>query len=197
MSDWDERYAQEGWAFGTDPNDFLKAEHHWIPQGKVLCLGEGEGRNAVFLASRGYRVTALDASAVGMEKARRLARSRGLVLETVVSPVETYEMGVGEWRGIVSIFFHLPPEVRQDVHARAVRALAPGGVFLLEAYTPRQLEFGTGGPPHADRLMTLEGLKEELEGLHFVIGREVLREIHEGRMHHGVGAVVQVVAIKP
>lgn len=197
MSTWDEQYAREGWAFGTEPNDFLRAEYHWIPQGRVLCLGEGEGRNAVFLAAKGYRITALDSSAVGMRKARKLARSRGLTLETVVSSVEEYDMGVAEWRGIVSIFFHLQREVRKDVHRRAVRALAPGGVFFLEAYTPGQLEFGTGGPSHLDRLLTLEELKEELEGLHFLIGREMVREIQEGRLHRGLGSVVQVVAVKP
>lgn len=195
-TNWDERYAQEGWAFGTLPNDFLKAEHHWIPQGRVLCLGEGEGRNATFLAQKGYRVTALDQSRVGLQKARTLARSRGVTLDTVVASVEDHDLGVGEWRGIVSIFFHLFPELRRPLHRRVVEALAPGGVLLLEAYTPRQLELGTGGPPHAERLLTLDVLREELDGLHFVLARETLREIHEGRLHNGWGSVVQVVAVK-
>jgi len=198
MSQWDERYAREGWAFGTEPNDFLKEEAHRIPEGgRVLCLGEGEGRNAVHLASLGYRVVAVDLSAVGMRKARGLAAERGVSVETLVASVEELDLGEGEWQGIVSIFFHLPPELRRAVHSQVARGLAPGGVFVLEAYTPRQLELGTGGPPHAHRLPTLAVLREELEALQLAVGRELEREIHEGWMHTGRGAVVQVVGVRP
>ncbi len=194
---WDERYAQEGFAFGTEPNDFLREQHHWIPRGRVLCVGEGEGRNAVFLAERGYKVVGVDPSRVGLEKARVLARKRGVSIETVASPIEEYPLGEEEWRGVVSIFVHLFPEVRRELHRRVVGALARGGVLVLEAYTPRQLELGTGGPPHPERLLSLEGVREELAGLELVVAREVEREIREGRMHTGRGSVVQVVAVRP
>jgi SAM-dependent methyltransferase len=198
MSPWNERYAREGWAFGTEPNDFLKAEAHRIPEGgRVLCLGEGEGRNGVHLASLGYRVVAVDQSAVGMHKARALAAERGVSVETLVASVEELDLGEGEWQGIVSIFFHLPPDLRRAVHRRVARGLARGGVFVLEAYTPGQLELGTGGPPHVDRLPTLAVLREELESLELVVGRELEREIREGWMHTGRGAVVQVVGVRP
>lgn len=197
MSSWDERYSGDGWLFGTEPNDFLKQEAHRIPEGRVLCLGEGEGRNSVFLAEMGYEVVGVDRSQVGLDKAQALARDRGVFVETVVSNIEDFDLSEGEWEGIVSIFFHLPPELRRRVHTSAVRGLAPGGVLILEAYRPAQLELGTGGPPDPEKLMTLSGLRAELSGLDFVVAREIEREIREGEMHRGLGAVVQVVAVRP
>lgn len=197
MAAWDERYALDGWAFGKEPNDFLKSEAHRIPTGRVLCLGEGEGRNAVFLAEEGYEVVGVDRSQVGMDKAQSLAQERNVFIETVVSSIEDFDLTEGEWQGIVSIFFHLPLDLRKRVHESVVRGLGPGGILILEAYTPEQLAFGTGGPPHPERLPTLEILKQELSGLDFLVEREVVREVHEGRMHSGQGAVVQVVAQRP
>jgi SAM-dependent methyltransferase len=196
MCAWDERYALEGWAFGTEPNDFLLQEAHRIPPGRVLCLGEGEGRNAVFLAEQGYEVVGVDRSQVGMDKAQGLARERGVFIETVVSSVEDFDLTEGEWQGIISIFFHLPPELRKRVNRSVVRGLAPGGVLILESFTPRQLGFGTGGPPHLDRLVSLSTLEEEFAGLDFLVAQETEREIREGRMHTGWSSVVQVVAVR-
>ena len=197
MSSWDERYALEGWAFGTDPNDFLREEAHRIPAGKVLCVGEGEGRNAVFLAEEGYEVVGVDRSQVGLDKAQGLAQERGVFIETVLSSIEDFELTEGEWQGIVSVFFHLPPELRKRIHHSVVRGLAPGGILILEAYTPQQLEFGTGGPPNIERLPSLAELEEELEGLEFLLARETEREVHEGRLHTGRGSVVQLVGRRP
>ena len=193
MSPWDDRYAANGWAFGTEPNDFLRQEAYRIPPGRVLCLGEGEGRNSVFLAEQGYEVVGVDSSQVGMDKAQELANERGVFIETVVSSIEDFDLTEGEWQGIISVFFHLPPELRKQVHQAVVRGLAPGGILILEAYTPKQLEFGTGGPPHRERLMTLAALEEELHGLDFLLAQELEREILEGRLHTGTGSVVQVV----
>lgn len=196
MTSWDERYAQEGWLFGTEPNDFLREQAHCIPDGRVLCLGEGEGRNSVFLAELGYEVVGVDRSQVGLDKAQALAQERGVFVETVVSGIEDFDLKEGEWDGIVSVFFHLPPEQRRKVHRAVVRGLAPGGVLILEAYTPRQIELGTGGPPDPSRLMTVETLLQELEGLEPLVAREVEREVREGQMHRGLGSVVQYVGIR-
>ena len=196
MSAWDDRYSAEGWAFGTEPNDFLKQEAHRIPPGRVLCLGEGEGRNAVFLAEQGYEVVGVDRSQVGMDKAQALAQERGVFIETVVSSVEDFDLTEGEWQGIISVFFHLPPELRKKVHQAVVKGLAPGGILILEGFTPKQLELGTGGPPHLDRLLSLSDLEEELGELEFLVAQETEREILEGRMHTGLSSVVQVVGVR-
>ncbi len=139
----------------------------------------------------------MDRSPVGIECALELARSRGVSIATDVGDLATWPMGEGRWDAIVSVFAHVPRALRRDVHARVVRALAPGGRFLLEAYTPRQLEYGTGGPPDVDMLMSLDHLRTELAGLEFELGRELEREVIEGEKHTGLAHVVQVVARAP
>ncbi len=194
---WDNRYAMaDGYVFGTAPNDFLAEMAGRIPPGPVLCLGEGEGRNAVHLAALGHAVLAVDQSAVGLAKARKLAACRGVEIATEVVDLAVKPIDPGKWLGIVAIFVHLPVDLRREVFSRAVRGLAPGGVFILEAYTPAQLAFGTGGPKEVALLMTLSALREELIGLDFLVAREIEREVIEGGGHTGRAAVVQVVARK-
>jgi SAM-dependent methyltransferase len=194
---WDERYSAEEYAYGTAPNGFLAESAHRIPGGRVLCLAEGEGRNAVYLAGQGYDVTVVDWSAVGLEKATRLARDNGVTIDCVCSNLADFHIEPAHWNGIVTIFGHLPREIRARLYGEVVAGLAPGGVFVLEAYTPDQVGRGTGGPPVPELMMDLVSLEKELEGLTFEVGREILREIREGNRHTGEGAVVQVVAAKP
>lgn len=194
---WNQRYSQPDYVYGKTPNDFLVQVADHIPQGRVLCLAEGEGRNAVYLAQRGCTVTAVDASEVGLEKAQKLAAEQGVALETIVADLADFELEPGAWDAIVSIFGHLPPTLRAQVHRRAVAGLRGGGVFVLEAYTPRQLAFKTGGPPTADLMMELAILQQELVGLEFRHALELERIIQEGQFHQGLSAVVQVLGLKP
>lgn len=194
---WDERYQGEDFVYGTAPNDFLRSQVGQLPAGRILCLAEGEGRNAVFLAEQGFTVTAVDQSSVGLAKAERLAAERGARIETVVADLADFDIQRESWDGIVSIFAHMPPPVRRHVHREVVRGLKPGGAFLLEAYRPEQLQYNTGGPPVVEMMMDLEGLRAELTGLHFEYAEETVRDIHEGALHHGQGAVVQLRARKP
>lgn len=193
---WDERYSVEEHVYGTRPNDFLASVVDRLPMGRVLCLAEGEGRNAVFLAERGLDVTAVDSSTVGLAKARKLAGQRGVHIETIVADLAHYEIVPTSWDVIVAIFCHLPPPLRRAVHAQAAAGLCPGGAFVLEAYTPAQLRHGTGGPPVVELMMTLDALRDELTGLRFEHAVEIERDIQEGRFHTGVGAVVQVLAYR-
>lgn len=194
---WNERYGAPGYAYGTEPNDFLASVASRIPPGRVLSLADGEGRNGVFLATLGFDVTAVDSSPVGLAKARQLAASRDVSITTIVADLAEYDMVPDSCEGIVSIFCHLPPPLRRKVHAQVVRALVPGGLFVLEAYTVEQLKFGTGGPSNAELLPSLEALRSELEGLEFLHGVEIEREVHEGVHHAGLSAVVQVIARRP
>jgi hypothetical protein len=159
-----------------------------------LCLAEGEGRNAVHLATLGHRVTVVDQSEVGLAKAWRLASARGVKIETVPADLANFSIAAGAWAGIIATFAHLPPALRRQVHRDVVAGLQPGGVFVLEAYTPAQLAFGTGGPKDPERLMTLATLREELSGLEFLIARELERDVTEGAGHTGRAAVVQILA---
>lgn len=198
---WNERYSEAGFAFGTQPNDFLKAEYSRIPKGgQVLCLAEGEGRNAVFLAKQGYHVTAIDQSSVGLKKAEKLANDEGVCISTLVTDLADYDFGTHQWDGIVSIFAHVPITLRKKLHSQVVRSLKTKGIFILESYTLRHLELeGVGGPPAEKKnfFMSLDKLNNELSGLDFIIGVEMDRTISEGKYHQGQSAVVQVVARQP
>lgn len=193
---WDKRYSGEAFAYGTEPNDFIREQAGRLPVGDTLSLGEGEGRNAVFLAGLGHSVSALDASEVGLAKAQAFAQKNGVEIETIHADLANYDLEANRWDVIVSVFCHLPPELRRKVHGQIVGALRPGGCLILEAYTPRQLEYKTGGPPNAAMMMDLESLHDELGGLEFEFEQEIVREIHEGALHDGRGATVQLIARK-
>ena len=193
---WDERYRAEEYAYGKTPNEFLEANVSSIPKGKVLSLAEGEGRNAVFLAKQGYSVTAVDASAIGLSKARKLAEESGAVVEFIQADLADYDLGENKWDGIVSIFCPLPSSIRKQLHKKVEAGLKRGGVFLLEAYTPDQLKHGTGGGNSVDVMQTTESLRLELAGLRFSHLVELERDVIEGLYHTGIGAVVQAIASK-
>lgn len=193
---WEERYGAEEFVFGTDPNDFLRANLSALGSGKVLCLAEGEGRNAVFLAEHGLAVSSVDLTESGVAKTHRLATERGVVVDAVTGDLADFDLGIAKWDAIVSIFAHTPPAIRIDLHRRVVAALVPGGVFLLEAYTPSQVGRGTGGPQVPELTMTAEGLRAELAPLEFLTIQEIERDVIEGPGHTGEGAVVQVIARK-
>ena len=196
---WDERYGNTPeYYYGTEPNDFLREQAALLrPGAEVLSLAEGEGRNAVFLATLGLKVTAVDGSEAGLKKLDQLARQKGVQVMTRVADLSQFEIGQGCWDAIVSIWCHLPPALRRKVHRGCVDGLRSGGLMILESYTPDQLKYKTGGPPSAEMLSTAASLREELDGLGFEKLEERIREVREGRGHHGMSAVVQLVGRKP
>ncbi len=193
---WDERYSAPGYAYGVEPNDFLRAEAGRIPHGRVLCLAEGQGRNAVWLAGQGYDVVAVDASRAGLDKAEALARERGVSVRFEHADLATWEPEPGAFTGVVAIFAHLPEAVRRVALARACAALVPGGVLLLESYRPEQVGYGTGGPKDPAMLPPRAVLEGELGagGLEIVASRDVEREVQEGAFHTGLAATLQIIA---
>lgn len=194
---WDKRYSEECYAYGTKPNDFLASQSKKLnPSSDILCLAEGEGRNAVSLAKLGHNVLGVDSSSVGLEKAKNLAEKEGVKIDVQVADLKDYDIGIEKWDAVVSIFAHLPPALRKDVHQRVVKGLKKGGVLILEAYTPKQLEYKTGGPPVAEMMMCLDDLMDEFEGLDLEFGIEQEREVIEGKYHTGKAYTVQVFARK-
>ena len=194
---WDERYSESGFAYGTEPNDFLVATVELLPPGsKILCLAEGEGRNAVYLASLGHRVTAVDSSLVGLEKALLLAEQRGVAIDIVEADLIDFVIKPNSFHVIVSIFCHLPPAIRTQLHQKVIEGLAPGGIFILEGYAKKQLSNDTGGPRKIELLMDLEELKHELQPLILSHALETERDIREGAYHDGIGVVVQIIGTK-
>jgi len=193
---WDKRYDTDEYVYGKEPNTFLVENVERLKKGRVLCVAEGEGRNAVFLARKGFDVTAVDSSSVGLKKAERLAEENGVRIRTIVSDMVHYEIRPHSWDSIVSIYAHVPRDIRVMLHRGIVSGLRKDGIFLLEAYTPEQLKYGTGGPPDITKLLELDALRKELTGLDILLGQEIVREVVEGRLHTGMGAVVQYIGRK-
>lgn len=192
---WNKRYAKDGYLYGTEPNSFL-AEQYTLLRGPVLSLSEGEGRNAVFLASRGLEVVCVDISAVALEKAHKLAESRGVEITTRVADLETFEPEEGRYGSVVSISAHLPSKVRHRLYPSVERSLQPAGIIILEAYSETQLTRDTGGPDDVDMLMTVDKLRREFPNCEPFVLREIERELREGEGHTGLSSVVQFIARK-
>jgi SAM-dependent methyltransferase len=194
MNPWNERYAASGFFYGIEPNDFLKVcAPHLKPASRILSLGEGEGRNAAYLLGLGHELVCVDGSTVARDKALTLCEPYLSRLEYRVEDLsqsrwdETFD-------AVISIWCHLPSQLRKRVHASAVAALKPGGWFVLEAYRPEQIPLGTGGPKDIDMLLTPDVLQTELRGLNILLMQETLRHIEEGEGHKGRSATLQLLA---
>lgn len=194
---WEARYAEAPLAYGAEPNDFVREVADRIPPGRVLCLGEGQGRNAVFLASRGFDVTAMDQSPMGLLRATALAAERGVRITTFTADLAEFLIDPLSFSAIVSVFVHLPLPLRRTVHERVMNGLAGGGVYVFEQYGPEQSRYKSGGPEDPAQRPGLEALREELFKLDLEIGREVVREVLEGAYHTGLASTVQILARRP
>lgn len=194
---WNERYAGEDFAYGTKPNEFLvSAAQHLKKPSDILTIGEGEGRNAVFLASKGHRVVATDQSDIGMAKAQKRAEKLGYAITTVVADLAAFDFGSERYDAIVSIFCHLPAELRKSVHSKIKAALRKGGIYIIESYSPDQLSYNSGGPKDASWLVTLDELKNEFVDFEWVHHASLVRDVVEGAHHTGPAAVTQFIGRK-
>ena len=195
---WDERYDTDDYLYGTEPNDFLRERVELIgePPKRVLCLADGEGRNGVYLAGLGHAVTSVDASRVGLAKASRLAETKGVSLEILQADLTEHVFPAEAFDAVVSIFCHVPSAGRPHLHRQVIHTLKPGGILILEAYTPAQVPRDTGGPDTPDRTPTAAELDAAYADLEILWSREFDRPVVEGRGHTGLGAVVQFVARK-
>lgn len=195
---WDERYASTDLVYGGSPNDFLASQSARLPtSGTALDLGAGEGRNALFLASLGLDVFAVDQSTVAMQKAQCLAAARNLTLTTRVADLNDFDAPPASFNVITSIFVHLPPHLRQRVHSRIATWLAPGGLFILEAYAPDQLRRNTGGPKDPALLAPVDVILADLASLRIEHQSARTRPVVEGTFHTGDADVIQLLAARP
>lgn len=196
---WNARYATEAYIFGTAPNAFLASQAALVRPGmRALAVADGEGRNGVWLAEQGASVHAVDVSPAALEKARKLAAARGVALETELADVLDWQWPEAAYDLVAAIFIQFaPPPERDRMIAGIRRTLRPGGVLILQGYTPKQLEYGTGGPPSAANMYTSALLREWFGDWDILHLAEHESFISEGTHHHGMSALVDLVARKP
>lgn len=198
MSKWDERYLGDDYVFGTEPNEFVAAVAHHLPtSGYALDLATGEGRNGIFLAQRGLITEGVDLSAVGLEKARRLAEEKGVPFATRLTDIGEMVIPAGHYSVISSVFCHFIEPQRSEVYRRVSEGLAPGGWFVGVFYHPEQIGLGTGGPSNPAMLGTLPEMQSAFEGLEWVVAEHIRREVHEGSRHNGISSVIHLLGRKP
>jgi cyclopropane fatty-acyl-phospholipid synthase-like methyltransferase len=198
MSIWDERYAQDGYLFGTEPNEFLVSQRHWLKPGmSCLAVADGEGRNGVWLAQQGSHVLSVEASAVALEKAKKLARQRGVAIDFEQADLAHWQWGENRFDVVAAIFIQFaPPAMREQMFAGIKRCLKPGGLLVLQGYTPRQLEYKTGGPSAAENMYTEALLRNAFGDMEILHLREHDDHIGEGTAHSGMSALIDLVARK-
>jgi hypothetical protein len=192
-------YAEPGFHYGSNPSSFLASQRHWFSAGqRALMPGDGEGRNGVWLARQGLAVTSFDPSVVGVDKARRLAAEHGVEIDAHVSAAEEW-VWTTDCYDLVGLFFiHFGPSMRPVIHARALAAVKPGGLVLLEAFSPRQLaqrKLGAqGGPTELSRLFTCEMLRDDFAGARFDMLEETVEDFSGDGAFSGSCGVVRMVA---
>lgn len=198
---WNEMYGGSEYAYGTEPNDFLKIQIEsgdmgLKPHARVLCLAEGQGRNAVYLAQQGYDVSMIDYSETGLQKARELADLKGVSIKTICADLSDYSLQLDSWDAIVIVFGHFPAVVRKNVYPQLWGALNEGGILISETYSPKQVEYQTGGPKDPSMMASEEELRGVLKEFSELKMNELVRDIHEGQYHNGTSCVIQLVAVK-
>lgn len=195
---WNTRFSKEGYVFGTEPNDWLRRHTAACKAGgRVLCVADGEGRNSVWLAKNGFVVDAFDIAEVGVNKARRLAHENGVQVNYSVASCDDFVWQPDHYDAVVAIFVQFAdPLLRVRMFQHMVRSLRPGGSILLHGYTPKQLDYRTGGPSNLSHLYTPDLLRESFAALEVQVLEEYEAELAEGEGHHGRSAVIGMVATR-
>lgn len=194
---WNSRYDEEGFAYGTSANVFLSSFADAFKSGdKVLVIGDGEGRNGVWLAAQGCSVVSVDSSKVGMEKAQKLAADKGVEINAICADLNDWDWPESAFDFVVIIYVHFPPDVRELLHHKVVAVLKSGGQLIMESFTPAQLNYTSGGPPVLEMLYTAEMIQSDFKLLEIQQLEECVTELNEGKYHCGQGAVVRLFAKK-
>ena len=196
MVDWDERFSIEDYLFGAEPAQALvHLEHHLIPQGDTLVIADGEGRNSVYLASKGFRVTASDSSVVANIKAKALAASSNVAVNYKVEDFFDIDWSAKQYDNIVGIFFQfIPPDKIKEVLMSLRTATKKGGTLLIHGYTPQQIELATGGPKDVSLMYTKELFEDVFETVEILVNKEYRMQLAEGLGHKGPSALIDFVA---
>lgn len=201
LNRWNERYSNTEYAYGTDPNDFLKEQLAKLPVGKILFPAEGEGRNAVYAATLGWDVTAFDISAEGRKKAIQLAAQNKVDIDYQVGELQTLDFKAKEFDAIALIYAHFPAEIKSAYHKLLNSYLRKDGVIIFEAFSKKHLEYRqknekVGGPADLASLFSIEELQSDFKDYKIIKLAETEVELNEGLYHNGVGSVIRFVGKK-
>jgi ubiquinone/menaquinone biosynthesis C-methylase UbiE len=198
---WDERYSNEAFAFGENPNEFLKETlPQFIPE-KALFAAEGEGRNAVFAAGLGWEVSAFDLSEFGKMKAEILATKNQVSIDFTVGDIQTLKYDANSFDALVMIYAHFPASIKSSCHHQLITYLKPGGLVIFEAFSKNHIQYNSinpkvGGPKDIDQLYSIEEIKKDFKDFEIIELIETETDLSEGLYHIGKGSVIRFVGRK-
>ena len=196
---WNKRFEKEEYIFGKEPNEYLalQAKTHLKPNQKVLCIADGEGRNGVWLAKQGMQVIGFDVSDIALEKAKQFAKENQVEIVYSLSDTDGFNWQENTYDAVIGIFIQFAePQMRARIFQQAYKALKPGGIFILQGYTPKQLEYKTGGPSLIEHLYTEEMIRGLAKDFQILDLRSYEKELNEGARHAGMSALLGLVAKK-
>lgn len=198
---WNERYSKEEFAYGEQPNTYLKQQLEQLQVGTLLLPAEGEGRNAVFAASLGWKVSAFDISVEGKNKALQLAASKNVTMDYQVGPLDTMNYQDGQFDAIALIYAHFPANIKSAYHKRLDHYLRPGGVIIFEAFSKKHIDYlakneKVGGPKEVAMLFSIAEIKSDFPNYDIIELEEKEIELNEGQFHNGTGSVIRFVGRK-
>lgn len=196
---WNERFNREEFIFGKEPNEYLveQTSQYLKPNASVLCIADGEGRNGVWLAKQGMRVTGFDVSDIALVKAKQFAKDNEVNIEYSLCDTDGFDWKTNSYDAIIAIFIQFAdPEMRVRIFKQVHQALKPGGIFILQGYTPKQLEYKTGGPSLIEHLYTEEMIRKLSCDFEILDLQCYEKELSEGARHTGMSALLGMVAKK-
>lgn len=194
---WNERYSNEEYVYGEEPNVFFAAQLNKLEKGIIILPCEGEGRNAVYAASQGWMVNAFDSSEAGKAKALQLADKKGVAIEYEIADAVAVNYKEGSVDAVAFIYAHFPPAIRNQIHQKAISWLKPGGKIIIEAFNPAQLQNTSGGPKDAAMLYTEEIIKADFQELEIELIQMLQTTLQEGKYHQGTADIIRFVGSKP
>ncbi|MDP2303260.1 MAG: class I SAM-dependent methyltransferase [Ignavibacteria bacterium] len=193
---WNDRFNSEEYVYGTEPNEFFKASISKIKPGRLLLLGEGEGRNGVYAAKNGWTVDAYDWSESAKIKALKLARANNCLIDYKVEDLVNIILHFNMYDAVGLIFLHLEEDLRESIHARVINTLKPGGKVILESYSKEQLNYSSGGPKSSELLYSLEDIVTDFNLLNYELLTKEKVILNEGELHKGEAMVIRMIGVK-
>jgi len=198
---WNERYSNEEFAYGEEPNNYLKEQLEKLNAGKILFPAEGEGRNAVFAAKMGWKAVAFDISDEGKNKALQLAQANNVTIDYKVGALESLDFKKDEFDAIALIYAHFPAAIKSSYHKMLNQYLRKGGIVIFEAFSKNHLKYiakneRVGGPKEIEMLFSIAEIKADFEAYEIVALEEKEIDLNEGLFHNGQGSVIRFVGIK-